>query len=66
MATLRCPSCGGEIPIEMGMAEQCVTHRAANAPGLESGVLEALDDAAHAFGWVQAGRCRHESNITLS
>ena len=37
---------GGEIPIEMRMAEQRVTHRTTDAPGLEAGLLEPLGDAA--------------------
>src|SRR5687768_10169300 len=44
---------GGEVPIEMGMAEKGVAHGPTHAPGLVAGLLETLGDAADCNRWTE-------------
>ena len=46
----------GEIPVEMGMPEQCVANSATYAPGFEAGSLEFAGDFKNGFGWRKSRR----------
>src|SRR6185312_1969635 len=49
LANLQWPGAGSEIPVEVGDAEKCVAHAAANAPGLVTCGFEYSRDLDHGF-----------------